>query len=135
MDHEQDNARPIRIAGLTPGGAGGHLGARGAKVVVSLLDEVTGAAIDTRHSAESVFTALQAVESTSATSTTRSTGSSTASRSKACIGCFSPSQTDNCHSVKIAFACNENLTGTAEVLLQERAHSVSLVRGEQQDSR
>jgi len=37
--------------------------ATGAKVVLSVLSEMAGAAIDTRHSAESVLTASQAVES------------------------------------------------------------------------
>jgi len=40
--------------------------ANGAKLVVSVLDDVTGAATETRQSAQSVLTASQAVEAAAA---------------------------------------------------------------------
>ena len=65
--------------------------ADGAKLVLAVLNEVAGAATDTRHSAESVLNASQAVEAAPPNCAMKSRVSSTASRSKRRAR-FSPSQ-------------------------------------------
>jgi methyl-accepting chemotaxis protein len=57
---EQQNAATSEISQNVAGAAGG------AKMVVSVLNDVAGAATQTRQSAESVLTASQAVEAAAA---------------------------------------------------------------------